>query len=63
MMAVDPGVRGVDVPLRAERERADSDRLVSVPMDTGRTAPGQRVDHFQVDKLAHGEDDTRNKLK
>lgn len=46
VMAVDPGVRGVDVPLRAERERADSDRLVSVPMDTGTTAAGQRVDHF-----------------
>lgn len=29
--AVEPGVRGVDVPLRAERERADSERLVSVP--------------------------------
>lgn len=33
VMAVEPGVRGVEVPLRAERERADSERLVSVPVE------------------------------
>lgn len=33
MMAMDPGVRGVEVPLRAERDRADSVPTVEMELN------------------------------